>query len=130
MNHLFPHLLVAETLGVTDRSGGVVRHGWTAINSKPWPCRLDISFRRPQDPLLPPEAGRQPDRQGTLFLSEEHGVQLKPGCRLLISRYHHRTNRIEPYGTFDIKGSLDEAIAMSEAHHFEIAVSEHAKGVD
>jgi hypothetical protein len=101
---------------------GAVFHSWTSIATNV-PCRLDLGFSRPtSDVVIAPEAGRGPDRAGTLFIMPD--VDIAYGDRLVIT-FPAKLAGIH----VAIDGSIDPAINAGGVSHYEINVHEVAKAL-
>ena len=85
------------------------------INTKPIPCRLDLNFLRTgKDQLWLNSVGKPDDRTGVLFLMPNAPVQV--GMRAVMVR--------GPKGTFQLRGSIDEAWDFDSLDHLEVGVVE------
>jgi len=118
---LLNHRITIQRLSQTAVDGAP-SFTWTTIatNVK---ARLDLAFARPtSDVIVAPEAGRGPDRAGTMFV--QIGVDLQYGDRVIVTA---------PAGLagirLEIDGSIDPAINYASVSHFEVNVHEVAKGL-
>lgn len=85
------------------------------INTAPIPCRLDLNFLRSnKDHLWLASVSKPDDRTGVLFLLPDTKVQV--GMRIVMTK--------GPKGTFQLRGSIDEAWDFDSLSHLEVGVAE------
>lgn len=87
------------------------------VKSSSVPCRVDLTFSRPQDrERSVPEAGRPADRVGTAFFLAD--ADLQPGDRIELTSGG-------VIGTFVLGEAVDSVLGRStRVHHKEVPVKE------
>lgn len=111
---LLSHRCDIYDLVSNDNDGSPIT-SYQKINDRPVPCRLDLQFsRQGKDSLWMGTAARTEDRMGVMFFNLN--APIKVGVRVVMLK--------GPEGSFQLKGSIDEAMGFKKPSHLEVGVME------
>jgi hypothetical protein len=96
---------------------GILSTSWSAVSGmESLMCRLEVGLFRPgKDQPLPIQAGRAPDRVAVVWVAPD--TDLRPGDHLECVGGPVK-------GTWEMRTTLDAAVAMNRLHHLEGQVVE------